>query len=187
MSLLNLLNANLVEELNNIASKESKILGKEVKISNNSIDYILSYTGGIQKLKDAFIKAVKIANLISIAKNGRILIIEPEFIQVNEGPEELKNSRLSPKRVEKAGNILQRYEESAQRAQNVGKNITINSIAHHVLPKSISAPAISDSVKKYKTEILYLLDTKKSDWILLRTYFSPIASLAKSPINQPRE
>jgi len=167
----------IITEIKELAAEKSKELEKEVKISNSAIDYIASYKGDENRLKKAVLKAIDTASLIAQARNKKSLEIEPGLILINKSLEDTGATVFSQKRLDKAGALLQKYEDAAQRAQNVGKKITINSIAFHVLPKSISAPAVSDSIKKYRTEIKYLLERKKSEWVLLRTYFRPVFSL----------
>ncbi|NQU84315.1 MAG: hypothetical protein HQ541_01010, partial [Mariniphaga sp.] len=92
-------------------------------------------------------------------------------------------SNPKTKKQQKAAGFLQRYEEAAQIARALKEPITINTIARNIKPKSISAPAISHSISKYKSEIIGLLNSSDTNWMLIRTYFTPIKNLAEKFTN----
>jgi hypothetical protein len=72
--------------------------------------------------------------------------------------------------------LLDRLEDAAYELQRQGLPITSADVGAH-LPKAISAPAISDALRKNRVRILHLLDQYPQRWMTIRQYFKPIINL----------
>ena len=168
--------SDLVTKVTIVLQERSKELKKEINFSKEALDYIFHFTGDENKLIKAIGKSVEVTNIISFSKGLDQLTIENELIQINLAQDSEIPLGYKQKRLERAEMFLNKYEEAAQFSENIRKDINIHAIAFHSKP-SVSAPAVSSSISKYKNEMTSLLETKKSKWILLRTKFTPISSL----------
>ena len=166
----------LVTKVTYVLQKKSKELKKEINFSKEALDFIFHFTGEEKRLVKAIEKSVEVTNIISFSKGLEQLTIENEIIQIHLTHDSEIRLGYKQKRLERAEMFLNKYEEAAQFSENIRKDINIQAIAFHSKP-SVSPPAVSSSISKYRNEMMSLLETKKSKWIILRTKFSPISSL----------
>ncbi len=72
--------------------------------------------------------------------------------------------------------LLDRLEDAAIALQQQGLAITSAEVGAQ-MPKPITAPAISDALRKHRVRILHLLEQYPERWNTIRQYFKPIINL----------
>lgn len=100
--------------------------------------------------------------------------INLENYQAEEDEE--KSRFLSDTRYLKTISLLDRLETAARKLSGEHKRLTGNNVGK-TMPNSISAPAISDSLKKHKKKILLLFEKYPDKWELIRERFKPVQNL----------
>jgi len=79
-------------------------------------------------------------------------------------------------RKDKAIEILNRLERSASILLDNGEDITSSAVGSK-MENPISAPAISDALKKHRREILLLLKENPTKWTIIRQHFKPLINI----------
>jgi hypothetical protein len=90
-----------------------------------------------------------------------------------------KPQSLNKERFGRAGELLSRLELAAQNVLNEHLPLTGKKLGNHC-EKPISAPAISEALKKHKSEIVELLTKYPEQWPILREEFTPIKNILVS-------
>ncbi|MBN2773299.1 MAG: hypothetical protein JXR31_03550 [Prolixibacteraceae bacterium] len=168
-----------LREFEYLLIKAENTYKKNFSISDDTKKFIVNYSGNLENLKKSFEKAIEDVVYLNTDQNIVIKPIHIELTDFNVGNE----NGYKTKKQEKAADFLQRYEEAAQAAYDSNQEITINTIAVNIKPQPVSPPAISHTLKKYRSEIISLLNSSATNWVILRTYFKPIKSLAEKFTN----
>ncbi len=98
------------------------------------------------------------------------LFIEPEQENMNQASSTINN------RVSRTADLLDRLERSAISVLNNGNNLTSAEVGKN-MDRAITAPAISDALKKNKVRILQLLSQNPGKWPTIRKHFKPVVNL----------
>lgn len=124
---------------------------------------------------------VYICNLFEFSTDE--FIIEKAFLVAPVNSTE-KSTQL-PTRMDKTFALLDRLEDAAQKVQQGGAILTSAEVGKH-MDKAITAPAISDALKKNRVRILQLLRDNPEKWLLIRHHFKPLSNLLRKKNDQLR-
>lgn len=130
---------------------------------------------------DSIVKSIKnsfvyICNLYD-NEPGDEVELEPDFIQIYRPSEvEAKIEQQPITRINKTHDLLDRLEVSANKVLETGLSLTSAEVGKN-MDKAITAPAISDALKKNKVRILQLLNEYPQKWSTIRKHFKPVVNL----------
>ena len=155
------------EHLISIYSNQYKT---EIELEPEAMEKINDYTGPIENLETSLENAIRLA--ISMSENPSTISISPWDIVFNAS----KPQKQVAGRLERTMNFLDRYEEATRIAIGKGIPVTGKNIAALCEP-AISAPAISDNLRKHRKRILELFNTYPEKWPLIREEFRPVRNL----------
>jgi hypothetical protein len=115
------------------------------------------------------------------------VVIQPENILVNQREELLVKSNQNTKHsaiIE----LLDRYEEAAQKAKDKEWKINGNTVAQLCSP-SVTPAAITFNLKKYQKQINLLLQRYDERWLTIRNEFKPLTNIilpSQSPMQNTK-
>ena len=107
-------------------------------------------------------------NLALGNSTGEMYFSSDQNIVVSHGVETMADSRYT-----KTIHILNRLELAAKKVQSEGKSLNGSNVGL-AMETPISAPAISDALKKHKSKIQNLCNEFPDEWKLIRKHFKPI-------------
>jgi hypothetical protein len=158
---------------------------RNYQFSKLALEKLSGYTGAIDELKWVIGNAARYADTLASVESGSDTVIIsdyhifPESIQVK--PDRVQESTSGsepeiPAKYEKTLFLLEKMEGAAKQLK--AKNILLTSInLGKEMPKPISAPAISDALKKHRKKILYLFDKFPDRWGVIRKEFRPVQNI----------
>lgn len=178
-SILNLSKAYLKEKSNET--------GKIYRLEESAEKKLADFKGNINHLHAIINQSVIYLNNIYPEKE-EILIREWDInLEKYQAEEDEEKSRFLPDtRYFKTISLLDRLETAARKLSGEHKRLTGNNIGR-AMPNSISAPAITDALKKHKTKILVLFEKYPDKWELIRDKFKPVQNLLANKKNQERK
>lgn len=144
--------------------------------TEQALEKIKTYEGELNQLQSILEKAFFfVKNLhpfqLELTIDGIHLNFEKEKIQVKH----IEKIHISPQYM-KTIQLLNRLENAAKNVLDKGLKLTSAHVGHACQP-AITAPAISDAIKKHQHKILYLIDKYPERWELIRTSFKPIINI----------
>jgi len=165
----------------NLASKK---LNVNLTLSKESQDYLNNYEGRISNIAKLSEQAVKMAYRTQLTPEDGILKIEVYHLKSYFEDEETLSSSIgiesiADSRFHRTIQFLNRLETAAKRVQANGKNLTGSAVGQ-AMDNPISAPAISDALKKHKKKIQTLCNDFPDEWITIRKSFKPIMNALRA-------
>lgn len=109
---------------------------------------------------------------------GEDVVIDESLLVIKEPEQERKiiNTELPLSRMAKTGTLLDRLEKAANDLIQKGISPTSAEVGS-TMDKPISAPAITDALRKNKVRILQLFEQYPQHWPVIRQHFKPIINL----------
>ncbi len=155
--------------------------GIKASFSNEAKNFIKSFTGELHELKDLTEAAFENSIFTSYNSNQPFVTIESWHFNKPEiaTTETKETSSEIEARYYKTYLLLDRFENAASRLLDKKLKITGSSLGLE-MDTPISAPAISDAIKKQKSKINHLLKKYPKKWTTLRTEFRPIIGVLES-------
>lgn len=148
-------------------------------LSDDALDKIKDYQGDITELKNIIWKALCfVNNLYFDSKKPDIYITEDylNFENIGAGTAIRKQEVQLYDRYSKTILLLDKLEAAARNV--VAKNIDLTGAnVGNACSTPISAPAISDAIKKHKNKIINLLNKYPDRWKLIRSDFRPVKNV----------
>ena len=146
------------------------------------------FKGEIPDLKILLQKAVNFASALEFDRGGDEIRLEEYHIDLDL-QRDLQRSQatisMPSARYAKTVALLDKLEEAA--AQVLSRDLPLTSAnVGHACSKSISAPAISDALKKHRAKILTLLNEYPDRWNLIRAEFKPLVNVLSAKYNETR-
>ncbi|MDG5799970.1 hypothetical protein QA597_06305 [Marinilabiliaceae bacterium ANBcel2] len=187
------LNQWINEWAHNFANRYVQETGKRVKISVEAI-IKLSSLPSFNDAEAALEDAVKFALMLYEHSDGDLLKIEEEFIVINRSPSsESSELTIEPSdnpvvvqnrdtqsrgagKMSKTEALLDRLENAAHTIISSGEDPTGSSVGQ-MLDKPVSAPAITDALRKNSRRIILLLEKYPQKWPVLRKDFKPLTNV----------
>jgi len=168
-SILNLSNAYL-----NAKSIET---GKEYRLDESAKKKLAGFKGNINHLHAIIDQSVI---YINNTQSGKEQIILREWDinldQYQAEANEEKNKFVADERFVKTIALLDRLETAARKLVSQQKGLTGSNIGK-AMPHPISAPAISDALKKHSNKIFLLFEKYPDKWEIIRQGFKPVKNL----------
>jgi len=134
----------------------------------------------IEDLRKILEDATSCAMAFQMPIDNDFVIIEPYHININsfEKPqlETIQTEEESSSRYARTVALLDRLENAARVVMNNREKLTSVNVGKS-FPTPVTAPAISDSLKKNKAKITHLFDTYPDKWQIIRLEFRPIKNL----------
>jgi hypothetical protein len=153
--------------------------GLNYVMSEKAEEFILTSNASYDRIKSAIDNCIDyICNLLPYTP-GDELIIEQAYISLPSVPRaevSTVKEQQPVSRQNKTMLLLDRLEEAADRLYQEGMPITSADVGASML-KPITAPAISDALRKNKVRILQLFEQYPQRWMTIRQYFKPVINL----------
>ena len=152
---------------------------KDFKLSENALKKIGDYDGDINNLKSIMERAISCIENINFENDNEFFMINAWDINffdfdLKTKPDENKLPTLD--KYTKTELLLDKLEKAAQEAKSNNFSLTSANVGK-LLPTPITAPAISDALKKHKKTILYLLKKYPDKWRIIRNEFRPLLNI----------
>ncbi len=125
---------------------------------------------------DEIIRKRLLQNQFIFSTEAIVIDVEDLICFVSEQPTPVRTSTQDRTEI-----LLNRYEQSAQRAKEMGIEINGKTIAELMIP-SVSPPAVSDALKKNRKTIAELLRNYPEKWPLIRAKLKPLQYLNSTSI-----
>ena len=164
-----------------IFEQKTEQLGFILQLSNESKKLIAEYTGDINSISEKVNQCVQMAYRAQNPMFGSILHIDEfvynaSFIITEPDNAPIKEISYADSRKHKSAQFLNNLENAARKVQSNGDNLTGANVGL-AMDKSISAPAISEYIKKYKKPLKQLCAENPSQWNLIRKSFTPLKNI----------
>lgn len=165
---------------NYIISKIADSKKLDISFSPEAENYLMEFQGEFSKMESWIRDAFDFAWFSDFDPNNPMLIIEDwhfkdhdviEIPQVNH--EEVEN------RYYKTYSLLNRLEAAANKVI-VSKQKLTGAAVGQAMEQSISAPAITDALKKHSKKIISLMEKYPNRWTLIRSEFRPMLNVLES-------
>jgi len=148
--------------------------GISVSIDTSAIQALLKLDITPAELKKLIYRSVAIASVTSVSDEPDILLYDWHLMAVSPSEKAGKAEGMVAEKIsDRTIALLDRFELAAKKVIDAGESLTGQNLGKACTP-SISAPAISDALKKHRDRIVLLLKRYPDRWILLRTNFKPI-------------
>lgn len=153
-----------------------ELLNEEFKCtfipSNELIDQLAQSQLGVDEINKALRFAAELGYHLHFGEDK--ITLDSTYIKVNETKRTKKDTAFTV--TDKTFQLLERYEESAEKVQKSDLPINGKNVANYLEP-AVTPPAITDAVKKNEKRIRFLLEQYSEKWPLIRKYLKPIERL----------
>lgn len=164
-----------------------KLYVKEFSENNTRFNYILSdealtkirdYKGDINALKTIIQKAINYINNLYYDSEEADLYISEEYLNFED--------TVSPISKPQEVQLFSRYSKTIlllDRLENASRNVIAQKLdltgvnVGNSFSPPISAPAISDALKKHKNKIIHLFNEYPDKWAIIRKEFRPVKNI----------
>jgi hypothetical protein len=181
---LNTTQQQLKESLNSVLQQHlspfEKSTGKKFTLSESAFEKLKQFKGNTKELKNIIEQAANIALNLSFSDQVKIesehILLEQYQVVAKEEKVINSNQEISFNRYGKTNQLLDRYEKAARILLEKELSLTSKNLGLYCMP-AISAPAISDAIKKHRNKILSLLELHPEKWSIIRSEFKPILNI----------
>ncbi len=162
--------------VNELSSKRNK----EYKLSEKALTKIGNYIGDINNLKSIIEKAINCIENTNFDNDNEILEINEWDIRFFDY--DVKKTKPIEKKLAiedkytKTILLLDKLEKASQEVKSKNFRLTSSNVGK-CIPSPITAPAISDALKKHRKKILYLLNKHPDKWRIIRNEFRPLLNV----------
>ncbi|WP_132433137.1 hypothetical protein [Natronoflexus pectinivorans] len=157
-----------------------------LQLSKDALEKLIS-CGSFKKAKEGLIKAAGLVIMLNTTTNeGNELLIHSQYLNLDGYREHTPNTsseNFKPKgRLARTKLLLDNLEQAAAELYSRGDDITGASVGQ-MLKRPVSAPAITDALRKNSERILRLLNKFPDKWPLIREQFRPLVNLVEKSVN----
>ena len=143
--------------------------------------FIKEYSGNINTISTMARKSVLMAYRAQNTVFNGILIIDELYLESHFNEEVIENNpeinlSYADSRKSKAAQFLNGLEQAARKTLSLGNNITGSNVGQ-AMDSPISAPAISDYIKKYRKPLQQLCTENPNQWQLVQKSFTPLKNI----------
>ena len=156
-----------------------KLFYSEVELTPEAEDKLRNYSGDIHIMGKVIDNAVGFAATLQYGSNHGKLILDDYHLNFDAATETsaIDNPELNVQsRYLKTLQLLDKLESAAIEVLKRNKPLTGSNVGS-ACRKSISAPAITDALKKHKTKIISLLKQYPERWPTIRNEFKPLINI----------
>lgn len=156
--------------------------GMKASLTDSAKIKIKSFIGELSELESVIREALEFSGALSSPTQSTQLLIADYHIRFPEP----SHSKLTdevieglPQRMVKTHLLLDRLELAASGIKQRKDNLTSANVGKE-FPTPISAPAITDALRKHERRIIQLFDQYPEKWEIIRHEFRPIQNLLNS-------
>jgi len=160
-------------------NKISGEMGISVTLTDSAKVRLRDFTGELYQLEDMMREAIAFAGALSSASGSRQILLADYHIRFPETTQEKVSAEVTeglPQRYVKTHLLLDRLERAAVGLKEQKSSLTSVNVGKE-FPTPISAPAITDALRKHKKRIIHLFDQYPEKWEIIRHEFRPIQNL----------
>lgn len=164
-----------IQYLNELSAQH----GKDYSFADDALHKLRMFKGNINHLKTIIEESVMFASSLGFDDESNKVEITSWHINTDSYTQtntEKKAFTIDSK-YEKTINLLDKYENAAQLLMTRNEPLTGARLGM-ACETPISAPAITDSLKKHRTKILYLFDKYPEKWEVIRREFRPVRNIS---------
>jgi len=157
-------------------------LGTKASLTDSAKIKLKSFSGELAQLESVIREALEFAGaLFSTAQSTQLLIADYHIRFPEPGHSKLPNEVIEglPQRMIKTHLLLDRLELAASGIKQRKDNLTSANVGKE-FPTPISAPAITDALRKHQRRIIQLFNQYPEKWEIIRHEFRPIQNLLNS-------
>ncbi|MFT5823849.1 MAG: hypothetical protein ACI8ZM_005114 [Crocinitomix sp.] len=167
-------NRDLLEKyLTQLIRNQEITLNCKIILKSGFLDRIKNSGFGIDSIKTIVDTAVNTSYDLALDKS--MIYLTPNLIQRRDGLQETSLSKSSQLvALDKTVALLDRYEQAARQLEIKSERINGRNLAAEL---QISAPAITDAIKKHNSKIRRLLEKYPSNWPLICDFIRPIREI----------
>ncbi|PLW94876.1 MAG: hypothetical protein C0592_01520 [Marinilabiliales bacterium] len=152
----------------------------QLALSPDAREKIAAFRGSPPALREMLYQAASLAsNLQAMGDSDRKIIIENwQLLSVQKKAEEHSQTEtpLIQHRYLKTYQLLDRLEDAVKTVLDSRQSVTGANVGKS-METPISAPAISDAMKKHRAKIVSLMQQFPERWSLLRNHFKPVQNI----------
>jgi hypothetical protein len=158
---------------------------KDYKLTEDALNKISEYNGDIYNLKSTIERTLLYVDNTRFDNNNEIFEINDWDINfydydLKDKPDG-KNIMITNKYT-KTILLLDKLENASQEVKSKNYNLTSVNVGN-LFPTPISAPAISDALRKHRKKILYLMKKHPEKWRIIRKEFRPLLNIIATKPN----
>ncbi|MBP8977966.1 MAG: hypothetical protein KBG26_05225 [Bacteroidales bacterium] len=165
----------LVEYSKDILNELACKYNRKALLSPEAETLIRNFSGKLSHLKELLTNAFHFSLILN--EPNQELMIQDWHMDIEKSP--LKSDKRRKEKYEhlgRTGDLLNRLEFAARSVLNDRLPLTGKNVGSHC-DKPISAPAISDVLKKHRSEIIALFEQYPDQWPIIRKDFAPIRNI----------
>ena len=166
----------LVDYIREISQRDSL----NYVLSEDAEKAILNYEGSFSNLKKSMDNCIVYICELQNASLGDDIFIELSYLILLVDKKPTTNNSIemneTTSRINKTMQLLDRLENAAQLIVQRGLAPTSAEVGNH-MDKPITAPAISDALRKNKVRIIQLFTKYPDSWPTIRQHFKPISNI----------
>ncbi len=140
----------------------------QITFSDEALDLLLNFEGSPDELKQAVMVASESAINLS---NSQEIVVEATYLQLQHYQNIKPNKSVTPvptfNRYAKTLALLDKYEAATRKTLKNELSLTGKNVGS-MCDFPISAPAITDSIKKHKKKILSLFNQHPEKWPIIK-------------------
>lgn len=160
-------------------------IGLKATFTDSAKVKLKNYQGELSQLEEVIKEAVEFAGALSSPSGSSSLLLADYHIRFPDPaqlklPDEVIDDL--PQRMVKTHLLLDRLEHAATGIKQRKDTLTSAKVGKE-FPTPISAPAITDALRKHKKRIIQLFDQYPDKWEIIRHEFRPIQNLINSAQN----
>jgi len=167
--------------IHSIFKSKTQQIGFTIQLDKQVQQLIYDFKGKISDIEQNTENCINMAIRAQNPIFGGILHID-EFVYnanfnfITEEDTKLKEVSYTDNRKQKSAHFLNNLENAARFIQSKGDNITGTNVGL-AMEKPISAPAISEYLKKYRKPLQQLCNENPEQWVLIRKSFTPLKNI----------
>ncbi|MFH1296067.1 MAG: hypothetical protein ABIJ04_02195 [Bacteroidota bacterium] len=157
-------------------------LDQRVTLTDSAKIKLKNFQGELYQLEDIIKEALGFAGALSSSAGSSPLLVADYHIRFPEPVQQKMPEGVIdglPQRMIKTHLLLDRLEHAAAGIKQRKDNLTSANVGKE-FPTPISAPAITDALRKHKKRIILLFDQYPDKWDIIRHEFRPIQNLMNS-------
>ena len=169
-----------LEFANYILAKIADIKKIDISLSPDAERYIIDYKGGYSQMETWISDAFDFAFFSDYDMHSPILIIEDwhfKDMEITEIPKE--SDDIVEQRYFKTYSLLNKLENAANKVLTSRQKLTGAAVGQ-AMEIAISAPAITDALKKHGNKIVSLMEKYPNRWTIIRSEFRPMLNVLES-------
>lgn len=170
--------------VNAYLSRFAKQYGIKAVLTDSAKIKLRSYSGELFQIEEVVRNALDFAGALYTPSESTPLLIADYHIRFPEPLQQKISEEVIeglPQRLVKTHLLLDRLELAATGIKQRKENLTSANVGKE-FPTPISAPAISDALRKHKKRIIQLFDRYPDKWEIIRHEFRPIQNLLSSAL-----